>query len=292
MRAVQVSIRKNAQNKTYHNAAISSIADHLSSVYGLTRGSYPIQSAPTAQISAAKGFVEELNWAKDELEGLNIPDVDGVLNKIEQLAKNSLFFEIGMLVTSSSSLPKSEIDETISLITEVGKAAVKEKKAKSNVKSSGALSDTEFSEWKTSVERDKQIKEELQRLKREITGLKAINDEIELNSDIDEEVLSLAKQIKSAKLIKQANEALKEKFEVTQRKTMLELATKYLQTMPTTAMFNLELIDDMVVPKGAGGKEFPLHKTDKADGPSAGQGRLIANSVMLARYLLTQCNVP
>ena len=91
MRAVQVSIRKNAQNKTYHNAAISSIADHLSSVYGLTRGSYPIQSAPTAQISAAKGFVEELNWAKDELEGLNIPDVDGVLNKIEQLARTVYF---------------------------------------------------------------------------------------------------------------------------------------------------------------------------------------------------------
>ena len=49
----------------------------------------------------------------------------------------------------------------------------------------------------------------------------------------------------------------------------------------------------MVVPKKTDdGKEYPLHKTDKPDGPSAGQGRLIANSVMLARYVLTKCNVP
>ena len=155
--ALDLKIGTNAANKIYHKAAISSIADRLESVYGLPRSKYPIQSSPTTEITAAKGFIEDLEWAYNAIKGANNKEINKILEKIEQIADNELFFEIGMLISSDSEVPKNQIDETIVVIQELNEAIVDEKMADSNVKSSGKITDTEFTEWKSNYDREKKI---------------------------------------------------------------------------------------------------------------------------------------
>ena len=82
--------------------------------------------------------------------------------------------------------------------------------------------DTEFTEWKSNYIERKIVTGKGP--KRRIAALKSFNDEVTGNETVDEEVKTLAKKIRSAKLIQSAVEELKQVFEVQQRQKMLDTA--------------------------------------------------------------------
>ena len=70
---------------------------------------HPQQKLP----GQTKGFIEDLEWVYNAIKGANNKEINKILEKIEQIADNELFFEIGMLISSDSEVPKNQIDETI-----------------------------------------------------------------------------------------------------------------------------------------------------------------------------------
>lgn len=290
-RQTLLSIQRNAQDRVYSLGARAAFADFLETSHGLPRGQYPTANASTSEVYAAKALIEDLDWAIQRLVDVGNEEVDLVVEEIQNIAKNELFFELNTIVNSDSESPRAAIQDTIKAIDEFGKAKALATHAKSKLSSSGVITDAEFSAWKGYIDQIDTLEKEDKELKKVCRTLKEFSDDLVANQTIDSEIKSLSRRVEACKLILGAVINLKETFEVRQRAVMLDVANTTLSKIPVVEKFKLHLEDDMVLPK-VRDVAFPLRKTDKADGPSAGQGRIIANSVMLARYTLTECQVP
>ena len=290
--AWKVSLLQQKKDKLLHDCACAAISDHIESCHGQTKADYPQVAAPASEKSAADDFKNNLPDIYAQLAAHGDADIKKLVSQIDDLAGSELSFDLTPLHLSDSVLSQTVTGGLLEKYDEYTKATVKHRTAVSNLSvESGTLTITEYSKWKTARARIDIIGLEIKKLTKQFNARKKFRTQITENETASAELLLEAKKIRVIDELRRAIQSVVSSYEHNSRKLMIETASKHLQLISTTSKFNLQLEGGKVMPY-EGTEKRDLALTDQQGGPSSGQGRTIANMVMLSRYEMINCSNP
>ena len=208
------------------------------------------------------------------------------------MADSDLSFDLSLLHESDSDLSSDLTKNLIESHDHWARSKVRHNTAKQNLTvESGTISVTDYSQWKTARERIEVIKPEIKKKTTAYNKRKQFTTKIEDNDSAQDELTLQTSRIRAISCLMEAIESVVSGYEHNARESMINTASQYLKRLSTTAKFTLQFEDNKVMPYEDLDKR-ELSKTDQQGGPSAGQGRAIANMVMLARYEMINCTNP
>mgnify|MGYP006133042295 CR=1 FL=1 len=291
-RAWKVAVLQQKKDKLLHDSACAAISDHIESHYGESKADYPQAAAPASEKTAADDFKNNLADIYAELAAHSDADIQKLVSQIDDLADSDLSFDLTPLHISDSALSQTVTGDLLEKYDEMGKAAVKHLAATNNLSvESGTMTPTNYSHWKTARGRIEIIEPRIKNLNKEFTARKRFRTQITDNATASTELELQASKIRVITQLTEAIESVVSSYEHNSRELMIQTASRYLQRLSTTSKFTLELEAEKVMPY-EGSQKRDLSMTDQQGGPSSGQGRAIANMVMLSRYEMIKCSNP
>jgi hypothetical protein len=290
--AWKLSVLNQKKNRALRASACAAISDHIESRYGDTKADYPEEAAPASEKAAADDFKNNLTELYSELADHSDSDVQRIVAEINRLADSGLSFDLAPLHISDSALANSVNKDLLDRHDAWSLSRVKHLTAQQNlIVESGTLSPTDYSKWKTARQRIQIITPEISKLTRDFNQRKQFRTQITDNDSASTELTLQASKIRLINHLNNAIESVVSNYEHNARASMIEIASNYLERLSTTSKFTLELEDEKVMPY-EGTEKRDLAMTDQQGGPSSGQGRAIANMVMLSRYEMINCSNP